>query len=113
MSTRLKNLLLIAAVIALTIVPLMIVKKNATGPDGKPAELFKGSDNQAEGIIQAIAPDYKPWFHSILKPSSSEIESLLFALQAALGAGFIGYYVGYSRGRAKQKNMPPDTKSAY
>ena len=32
---------------------------------------------------------WKPW-----EPPSGEIESLLFALQAAIGAGFIGYYVG-------------------
>lgn len=113
MSARLKNGLLIAAVAALTILPLLTVKKPAAGPDGKPAEIFKGSDNQAEGVIQAVAPDYKPWFHSILKPSSGEIESLLFALQAALGAGFIGYYVGYSRGRAKQSDTPPAAKRAY
>ncbi|MBC7963370.1 MAG: energy-coupling factor ABC transporter substrate-binding protein [Steroidobacteraceae bacterium] len=109
MSSRLKNFLLIVAVAVLTILPLLMVKKTAFGPDDQPAGMFKGSDSQAEGVIRAIAPDYKPWFHSLLKPASSEIESLLFALQAALGAGFIGYYVGYSRGRAKQNSTPPVT----
>jgi cobalt/nickel transport protein len=28
------------------------------------------------------------------------VESLLFALQAAIGAGFIGYYFGTRRGKA-------------
>ena len=32
---------------------------------------------------------------------SGEASSLLFALQAALGAGFIGYYLGVSTTRAK------------
>ena len=109
MSARLKNFLLIAAVAALTILPLLIVKKPAVGPDGQPTGIFKGSDSRAEEVIQAVAPGYKPWFHSLLKPASSEIENLLFALQAALGAGFIGYYVGYSRGRAKQNSTPPVT----
>lgn len=113
MSARLKNVLLIAAVATLTILPLLTVKRPAAGPDGNPAEIFKGSDNQAEALIRTVAPNYKPWFNSILKPSSVEIESLLFALQAALGAGFIGYYVGYSRGRAKQSDPPPATKRAY
>ncbi len=112
MSAGLKNFLLIAAVAALTILPLLTVNKPAVGSGGKPAEIFKGSDSQAEGVIQAIAPDYKPWFQSILKPSSSEIESLLFALQAAVGAGFIGYYIGYSRGRAKQNATQSAAKRA-
>lgn len=113
MSVRLKNALLIATVAALTTLPLLTVKKPAAGPGGKPAEMFKGSDNQAETVIQTLAPDYKPWFQSILKPSSVEIESLLFALQAALGAGFIGYYVGYSRGRAKQNTTQSAIKRAH
>jgi cobalt/nickel transport protein len=113
MSAGLKNLLLITAVAALTILPLLTVNKPAVGPGGKTAEIFKGSDSQAEGVIQTIAPGYKPWFQSILKPSSSEIESLLFALQAAAGAGFIGYYIGYSRGRAKQNSTQTTAKRAY
>jgi cobalt/nickel transport protein len=28
------------------------------------------------------------------KPPSDEVESLLFSLQAALGAGFLGYVIG-------------------
>ncbi len=113
MNARLKNTLLIAAVAMLTILPLLTVNKTTAGPDGKPAEMFKGSDNQAKGVIQSIAPDYKPWFSSIMNPSSSEIESLLFALQAAIGAGFIGYYVGYSRGRAKQNTTQSAIKRAH
>ena len=34
-------------------------------------------------------------------PPSKEIESLLFSLQAALGAGLLGYYVGLRRGRGE------------
>lgn len=109
MSARLKNGLLIAAVAALTIFPLMTVRQITSGTDGGKTEIFKGSDSQAAGVIQTIAPDYKPWFHSILTLPSSEIESLLFALQAAIGAGFIGYYAGYSRGRARKSSIPPDT----
>lgn len=87
-----KNLLLLAIVIILAIVPLFIQKG---------AE-FGGADGQAEEAIGEIAPDYQPWFHALWEPPSGEIESLLFALQAALGAGFIGYFIGFMRGKNKQ-----------
>jgi cobalt/nickel transport protein len=62
---------------------------------------FGGADGQAEAAIAEISPGYEPWFESIWEPPSSEVESLLFALQAALGTGFICYYIGYSIGRNK------------
>lgn len=99
---RLKNGIMIAAVAALAIVPLIIVKQPPAGVDGRQAELFKGSDDQASAAIKALAPGYKPWFQPIYKTASPEIDTLLFALQAAIGAGFIGYYVGHSRGRANK-----------
>ncbi|CEO90262.1 hypothetical protein SSCH_790007 [Syntrophaceticus schinkii] len=40
---------------------------------------------------------------SIWEPPSGEIESLLFALQAAIGAGFIGYYFGFVKGRKENE----------
>ena len=45
----------------------------------------------------------KPWFSSIWEPPSGEIESLLFALQAAIGAIIIGYFFGYWRGQGKEE----------
>jgi cobalt/nickel transport protein len=106
LNTCLKNGVLIVVVTSLTIFPLITVKKTTGGQDGKTVEVFKSSDSQAAGVIKELAPDYKPWFQSIIKPPSGEIESLLFALQAALGAGFIGYYAGYSRGRSKKTSTP-------
>ena len=88
MSGALKNSLLLAAAVFLTLMPLLIVNAPVAG-----------SDVQAIGVIQTLAPDYQPWFDSLFKPPSGEIESLLFALQAALGAGVIGYYAGYVRGK--------------
>jgi cobalt/nickel transport protein len=90
----LKNLILFAIVIALTAVPLIFIKNGQ----------FSGSDDKAEKAIAEVKADYKPWFGSLWKPPSKEIESLLFALQAALGAGFIGYYIGYVRGKARGKS---------
>ena len=99
MSGTLKNSLLLAALVLLTLIPLLTVKTPGVGSDDGQVEIFTGTDNQAQGVIEKIAPDYQPWFESLFTPPSGEIESLLFALQAALGAGVIGYYAGYVRGK--------------
>ncbi|NTU90240.1 MAG: energy-coupling factor ABC transporter substrate-binding protein [Actinobacteria bacterium] len=61
------------------------------------ASEFSGTDDQAVSVIAELAPDYVPWVDSLFKPPSSEIENLLFCLQAALGAGVVGYYLAYAR----------------
>lgn len=106
---RYQNLLLVAAVIVLALIPLVTVQRPEPGPDGKKVEIFAGADGQAEDLIKQIVPDYKPWFEPFFEPPSGEIESLLFALQAALGAGFIGYYLGSAATRSrlqKELNRP-------
>ncbi|AEG61456.1 energy-coupling factor ABC transporter substrate-binding protein [Desulforamulus ruminis] len=92
--TGLTNFILLAAVILLAIIPLVTIQG---------AE-FGGADGQAEEIITQVNPDYQPWFQPLWEPPSGEIESLLFALQAALGAGFICYFLGYARGRRLHKD---------
>lgn len=100
---RHQNLILLIAVVLLAVCPLWLVQKPATGADGKPVEIFAGADNKAKDLIGDINPDYKQWFKPLLEPASGEIASLLFALQAALGAGFIGYYLGVSVTREKMQ----------
>ncbi|MDM5334096.1 energy-coupling factor ABC transporter substrate-binding protein [Ureibacillus composti] len=90
-----KNLILLSLVIILVIFPIIFIKD---------AE-FGGADGEAEEAITEINSSYEPWFNSIWEPPSGEIESLLFVLQAAIGAGFIGYFVGYMRGRAKKSKV--------
>ncbi|MEG0014460.1 MAG: energy-coupling factor ABC transporter substrate-binding protein [Cellulosilyticaceae bacterium] len=92
-TTTLTNLLLLALVIAISIVPLFIAKD---------AE-FGGADGEAEVAITEIATDYEPWFQPLIEPASGEIESLLFALQAAIGAGVLAYGFGYLNGRSKER----------
>ena len=62
---------------------------------------FGGSDDAASEQIEAT--HFEPWFSSIWEPPSGEIESLLFALQAAIGAIIIGYFFGYWRGQGKEE----------
>lgn len=98
---RYQNLLLMIAVILLVALPLRMVRKAVPGAGGKTVEISRGTDDQAKDVITTIAPGYRPWFKSLLEPPSDETGSLLFALQAALGAGFIGYYLGVSTTRAR------------
>lgn len=92
-NTTLTNLLLLLLVLAISIVPLFIAKE---------AE-FGGADGEAEVAITEIATDYEPWFNPLIEPASGEIESLLFALQAAGGAAVLAYGFGYLNGRSKEK----------
>jgi len=66
---------------------------------------FSGADDQIAESVNQVNKDYKPWYKSIWKPPSAEIESLLFAIQAAMGAGFIGYYIGIKK-NAKDNTGP-------
>ncbi|MBD1399828.1 energy-coupling factor ABC transporter substrate-binding protein [Pelovirga terrestris] len=91
-----QNLLLILAVILLALVPLGVVQTDEE-------ETFTGADGEAMVVINQIAPDYEPWFSPFWEPPSAEVESLLFALQAALGGGFIGYYLGVSITRVRMR----------
>ena len=70
-----------------------------------------GADGQAGDVIsQLTGGTYQPWFQSIYTPPSGEIESLLFALQAAIGSIIIGYFLGYYRGQAKIKSAATATE---
>ncbi|CAM5253517.1 energy-coupling factor ABC transporter substrate-binding protein [Streptomyces pseudogriseolus] len=87
------NSLLLLLVAALAVIPL------AFGLGDHKEEPFAGSDGEAETAITEIDPDYEPWFSPLYEPPSGEIESALFALQAAIGAGVLAYYFGLRRGR--------------
>ena len=85
------NIALICLVIAIGAAPLILVKNSE----------FGGADGKAEELITEINPGYEPWAESLIEPPGGETESLLFALQAALGAGVVSYVLGYFRGKAK------------
>ena len=92
-SKTVQNWLLVGGVIVLAVAPLVFVK----------AGKFGGADDKAKAAITEIQPNYQPWFSSVMEPASGEISSLLFASQAALGAGFVGYAIGLYKGRSEHK----------
>lgn len=94
--------LILAAIVLIVLVPLVMPL-----PKGL-EEPFTGSDSQAEGVISSLAPDYRPWFQPFWEPPSGEIESLLFALQAALGAGVVCYYFGLKHGERRRRQRDAD-----
>jgi len=92
MNQKLIVIFLVIILVAVSIIPLMIVQGSE----------FGGADGAAEEVITSIQPTYEPWISPIWEPPGGETESLLFALQAALGAGIIGYYFGVKRGQNKK-----------
>jgi len=96
MSTRNRNIILLILVAIIAIAPMVMY--SGLGED---QGYFGGSDDAASEAIEGIG--YEPWFSSFWEPPSGEIESLLFALQAAIGAIIIGYFIGYWRGISKKE----------
>ena len=91
-----ENLILAIIVIVLLVAPLAMY--SGLGED---QGYFGGSDDQgSDGVSET---GYEPWFSSFWEPPSGEIESLLFAVQAAIGAIIIGYFFGYWRGQGKEE----------
>lgn len=92
--------LLLTAVAALAALPLVL------GLGSGKAEPFSGADGEAEDAIAEHDPDYEPWFAPVYEPPSGEIESALFSLQAAIGAGALGYCFGLRKGRRQGSGQP-------
>ncbi len=79
-----KNAILLLLVVILAAAPLWLL------PDAE----FSGADGEAAELIEATVPGFEPWFEPVLEPASGEIESLLFALQAAVGSGVVCFILG-------------------
>ncbi len=66
---------------------------------------FGGSDDAAsDEISQIVGYEYEPWASPVFEPPGSETESLLFCLQAALGAGVFGFGLGVLYEKNKKSN---------
>ncbi len=95
-----RNGWLLAAVVLVVVVSLIV-------GGGREGAEFAGTDGQAMEAVTELRPDYEPWFNAVWEPEG-EIASLLFALQAALGAGVLGYYLGFRRGQAQGRRNRVD-----
>ena len=85
-----ENLILLILTLIIVIAPMVIY--SGLGED---QGYFGGADDAGSDAVS------EPWFESFWEPPSGEIESLLFAVQAAIGAIIIGYAVGYWKGQKK------------
>lgn len=101
--STLVNWLLVLAVLVIAVVPLVFI--------GSETE-FGGADGLAAEQIVADNPGFEPWATPVFVPES-ETASTLFALQAAIGAGFLGYLFGAlnTRRRLTARAATPDDPS--
>ncbi len=79
-----KNLILGITTVAIAAAPLAIWGGHE----------FGGADGEASDVVAEIDSSYEPWAESLWEPPSGEIESLLFCVQAAIGAGVVGFAIG-------------------
>ena len=91
--TALLVICLLLACVLIAAVPLLTIHDSE----------FGGADGLAEEAVAEVHPDYEPWASSLLEPPGGETESLLFALQAALGSGVIFFAFGYLVARKKYR----------
>lgn len=87
------NTFLIMLVVIISVTPLTLLGKAG----------FEGADTNAKEISLQINPKYTQWIKPMWQPPSSEIETLLFALQASIGTGIICYFLGLSKGKNSTK----------
>jgi cobalt/nickel transport protein len=84
-----RNLVLLVIAVVIVALPLVFIRDSR----------FNGADDKASEIIAENSPGYKPWFRSFWAPPGDETASMLFALQAAVGAGIAGWVIGYYMGK--------------
>ena len=88
-----KNTILLVLVVILAAVPLWL-RRGAE---------FGGADGEAAELILEQAPDYEVWAEPVFELPSGEVESLMFAVQAALGAGVVGFVLGRITSKKPEK----------
>lgn len=69
---------------------------------------FTGTDAQATGHVEDTG--YVPWIQPLLQPGSAEVESGLFALQAAAGGLVLGFVLGTLRERRRATRPASGTR---
>ena len=97
---KLTNSWLLGMVIVLSLAPVLIFQ----------GQEFKATDSRNQTAIAEIKPEYKPWFQPIVKPSGGEVETFLFAAQAAIGSGVTCYILGLYKGRTERRQAEQPVK---
>jgi cobalt/nickel transport protein len=90
---KLANVGLLSVALVLSLAPVLIFQ-------GKE---FKATDSKNQTAIEEVQPGYKPWFEPVIKPSGGEVETFLFATQAAIGSGVTCYILGLYKGRTERQ----------
>ena len=94
---REQNRWITPALVALLVILFAMPFALAPRPTSPDEEAFGGTDAAVTTMLEQDGTE--PWFDPVFEPGSGEIESGLFGLQAALGAGVLGYVLGNLRGR--------------
>jgi cobalt/nickel transport protein len=91
----------ILALIAVVVFCALFLYTSARTGDAE----FAGSDTVGSSQISRITGIPEEEFHPLIwqwVPPSGEVESALFALQAAVGGIFVGWFFGYWKGLKDQ-----------
>lgn len=100
MSKRKKVILLLTIAALIAIIPFFALKG---------AE-FGGSDDAGSKVVSQITgTEYEPWATPVMETwiggeIPGEVESLLFCLQTAIGAGVLFFFLGRFVERTKKEN---------
>ena len=85
---------MILIIIGLVAFPLLFQSKEVSRPPS--------DDSGSEWILST---GFIPWAHPLWEPPNSDIEAGLFAFQAAIGAGIMGFIFGmwYTESKMRKK----------
>jgi cobalt/nickel transport protein len=96
-----RNIILLVLAVAICIAPMAMFAGL-----GEDEGYFTGTDDVASEIVDDSG--YEPNPIVLWEPPSAEIESLLFAVQAAIGGIILGYFIGFWQGQASHKSKEED-----
>ncbi len=92
------------------LVAVLLATSFAIARSTAPATEFGGADAQAVEALEEQGVE--PWFQPIFAPGSGEIESGIFAAQAALGGAVLGWAIGRLQSRAAIRRLEADRAPA-
>jgi len=96
-----RDIILLILVVIIAVTPMVMYSDL-----GEDHDYFTGTDDVASDIVEQSG--YEPNPITLWEPPSAEIESLLFAVQAAIGGIILGYFLGFWKGQASCKNKEED-----